>query len=489
MPSFCRKFRSSYLLLFIVALASRWWVLGNPFIFFDEEFYLFTGGRMLHGALPYVDIWDRKPVGIFLIYELFHLLGPYRIWAYQIGALLSAWGTSVLCMKISRYIAPPTGSFIAGCLYLLWTAGAQGCGGQTPIFYNLLITSSIFILIKYLNSKPSQSILKVGISIMILFGVSLQIKPTVIFEGIYVGLYLLWLSKNEGATFRTLIARSCIWCGTALIPTALVIIFYAIIGHFTEWWFANVTSIFLKTSPSTSLAYIWRMAHWWVVMFAILVSIFFLRFLFTQQPPQQTRCSIFLSGWACAAFIGFTLFGAFSKHYALPLFAPFFINSAPLWRVTTGRIWICLLLLWGIQRTYAGEKKVYRSGDTTTLHTITSLLSTPQGCVFNYSGPDIILDAVPYCHLTRFPFSAHLSSENEKNALGINPIQEMKNIIAQKPTYIISSEDRANNSGTNISTQTILDSETSKHYIEIYRHKNDDTYDNIIIFRRIINNK
>lgn len=53
------------LLLTLVALVARWVTFGNPVIGFDEQFYLLVGDRMLHGAMPFVDIFDRKPVGLF----------------------------------------------------------------------------------------------------------------------------------------------------------------------------------------------------------------------------------------------------------------------------------------------------------------------------------------------------------------------------------------------------------------------------------------
>ena len=56
------------LVLTLVALVVRARTFGNPVIGFDEQFYLLVGDRMLHGALPYVDIFDRKPIGLFLLY-------------------------------------------------------------------------------------------------------------------------------------------------------------------------------------------------------------------------------------------------------------------------------------------------------------------------------------------------------------------------------------------------------------------------------------
>ena len=45
-------------------------MLGYPLIHIDEQFYLLVGDGMLSGSLPYVDVWDRSPIGLFVIYAL-----------------------------------------------------------------------------------------------------------------------------------------------------------------------------------------------------------------------------------------------------------------------------------------------------------------------------------------------------------------------------------------------------------------------------------
>uniref|UniRef100_UPI001C08B440 hypothetical protein n=1 Tax=Acinetobacter baumannii TaxID=470 RepID=UPI001C08B440 len=57
----------TFLILLMFAVAVRARDFGNPSIHVDEQFYLLVGDRMLHGALPYLDIWDRKPIGLFLL--------------------------------------------------------------------------------------------------------------------------------------------------------------------------------------------------------------------------------------------------------------------------------------------------------------------------------------------------------------------------------------------------------------------------------------
>lgn len=437
---------------------------------------------MLHGDLPYVDIWDRKPIGIFLIYEFFHLFGPYRIWAYQIGALLSAWLTSIFCFKIARFIAPISGAFCASCCYLIWAVGFGGMGGQSPIFYNTFITGAILITLQGLQKGNAKSLKTAGWISMVLFGLSIQIKPTVAFEGIYVALFLLFILYKDNVKLLNLFLTALGWSITALLPSLCVIATYAYLGHISEWWFANVISIFLKQDPPhNTLSSFWHWTHWGIILGFLFISTIGLRFLLLKARPNNAL-RIFILGWACAAFLGFFIFGSFAVHYALPLLAPFFINAAPLCSSKLGRLWLIFLVSFGIICAYYNTKKVLSNGSQKDLTTITQLLSSAPGCVLIDHGPDIILDALPhYCPVTTLPFSWHLDSAPEKKALPLDPTTEIKRIFQTPPRYIILDSDIKDYTGGNIDVINIIYQHITTSYHEIYRHKRHKD-DNILIY-------
>ena len=108
-PAWARRWADgiSALLLLGAALLLRAASFGNPVIEGDEGFYLLVGDRMRHGLLPYVDVWDRKPVGLFLVYAAIRLLGGEGIWQYQLVATVFAAGTALLVSRIAIRFAPP----------------------------------------------------------------------------------------------------------------------------------------------------------------------------------------------------------------------------------------------------------------------------------------------------------------------------------------------------------------------------------------------
>lgn len=78
----------AFAVFFLVALVLRAPWLGDPLFHADEQFYLLMGDQLWHGVLPYVDLWDRKPLGLFLIYAAARALPgngvlPTRSWPSQ----------------------------------------------------------------------------------------------------------------------------------------------------------------------------------------------------------------------------------------------------------------------------------------------------------------------------------------------------------------------------------------------------------------------
>ncbi|WP_323992440.1 hypothetical protein [Nguyenibacter sp. L1] len=429
------------LALLLAALVLRWPTFGDPMLGWDEEFYLFVGGRMLHGDIPYVDIWDRKPIGLFVIYAFFHLFGPWRVWAYQIGALLCVWLTAMLVTRMARHVAPPAGAFIAGLLYIAWLNQAGGHGGQSSVFYTPLVAAAMACILDRLPRLGSDAALlrRTGVQAMGLLGMAIQIKYTVIGEGVFAGLLLLGQSGlgQSGRDVRTFLKNGSLWVFVALFPTLAVFGLYALAGHGRAWWFANIDSIFLRAAPDPR-RYVPELAGTIVVLAPIFLALM-LGWLSGAGAMKNPRDMAFLRRWTLAAFASFLLFKARFVHYSLPLFAPLAVAAAPLWFRRSGRIALLLLLGWAILQ---GERTVWlhfgRVDDAALMNRIVETVSHPAGeCVFVYQGPQAVYDRVPWCGLTTHPFMGHLSDIEEAHATGIDVSSELRRILAARPGYIL----------------------------------------------------
>jgi len=127
-----------FALLLLFALVLRADTFGDPGLHGDEAFYWTVGVAMHDGAIPYIDVWDRKPFGLFALYYLIAGISAAPA-AYQIAATLAAAGTAWAICAMTLRRTGPQGGLLAGAAYLLWLPVLQGFGGQSPVFYNLFI--------------------------------------------------------------------------------------------------------------------------------------------------------------------------------------------------------------------------------------------------------------------------------------------------------------------------------------------------------------
>ncbi|GBQ71861.1 hypothetical protein AA103196_2899 [Ameyamaea chiangmaiensis NBRC 103196] len=431
------------LCLVLTAVLARWRTFGNPLVSLDEQFYRLVGGRLLHGALPYVDIWDRKPLGLFVLFAAFRLPGGDGVWAYQIAALLSVCGTAILVFLMGRRVAPAAGALVSAVLYILWLDLAEGEGGQTPVYYTLLVTAAMaIVLFRHRDGLARQGTLRApGMAVMALFGLAMQIKYTAIFEGIFAGLALLWFSRRQGRSIPALAVDAALWMTMAALPTAIAGACYAAIGHFDAWWFANAGSIAHRGHESPVTTHM-RLAHMTKNVLPLLVCIPIRRIAACREPASdQTADLALLDLWSLVALLAVAVFGTWYGHYALPLFAPLALCAAPLWRWRWGRVVLLTLAVLGF---VAGQRQLYKHqisfGRAINLDHAVAAVAGHRGCLFVYDGWPALYDVTSSCLPTDHPFPGHLNQQTERGAVGIDQTAEVRRIMATRPDRVMTAE-------------------------------------------------
>jgi len=305
---------------------------GNPAYHIDEQFYLLVGDRMLHGMLPYVDIWDRKPIGLFLLYAAIRLLGGDGVLQYQLVATLFAGGTAVLIQRICRPVAGAFAGIVAGLAYLLWIETVEGGGGQAPIFYNLFVAGAAACVIKALSTSDPRRFRQLAFGAMALGGVAIQVKYTAVFEIAYFGALLAWFARRHVHSLAAAVVRAFWLAFTALGPTFAVMLFYALIGRFHDFWFANFVSI-LQRAPAIPGELYERLGQLLLHMVPLGLCCAAGVWEFShERAPDLRRWQWIIGGWLVAACAGFFSVGAFYYHYLLPLLVPLAIGAAPIFR-------------------------------------------------------------------------------------------------------------------------------------------------------------
>jgi hypothetical protein len=449
------------LVLTLVALAARCITFGNPVLDADESFYLVTAQSMLHGALPYVDIWDRKPVGLFLIYllpALFKGAGAYI--AYQLLALLFVIVTGLLIARLAERAGWRAGALPAALAYILWINLADGQGGQAPVFYNLFMAGAALAVTNVMAEARPGRRLACGLAAMLLTGISLQIKYTVVFEGVFFGSFLLFQEWRLKTHFPRIIFRGVILAATALIPTAIVTAVYAGLGYFDAFFFANFISIWQRHAEPFNMV-----AGNFGVIAAILgplLAIAYWRLPPVAVTPVEGEAGQFLKFWLASALFGLLIFGTYFVHYSLAVMVPaaccaagFFAHSRH-GRKTA----IIVLTLIAIAGQVMVAVKIKHRGNGDEIRAIAHQIGRGEGCLFDYSGQTILYQLTGRCWPSKYMLSSHLNHARETGAIGVSQEAEMRRILESRPEVILMTPQ----GGENMTIHRMVYSELARAY-------------------------
>lgn len=426
-----------WLALVLAGLALRAWDFGNPVVHVDEQFYLLVGERIWHGAVPFVDIWDRKPVGLFLIYAVAAAFPGDGIVAYQLMATAAAIATAAVTRLASlRVGARPSGALLAGIAYLLWLPMMGGRGGQAPVFYNLLVALAVLwtlALPTLAEARRTTAILRSGLIACLLCGAAIQVKYTAAVEGTFVGLAHLWWLRRAGARWIVVTGAGLAMAAAGIAPTAIAYGVYAAMGHADAFWFANFGSIFLRPAyPPGELA----MRLLGIV--AQLSPLIACALLGWRLRPRPTPAPLALAyGWLIAALLGFAAIGTFFDHYALPLIAPLALLSAATFgrrpRAAVGALGLGLLLFLA--------ERAFVADDTPGARETARLvaLNAHDQCPYVFIGDTITYQLSNTCLPTSYVFPNLLAYSTEQGATGIDEAAEVRRILANRPPVIVTS--------------------------------------------------
>jgi hypothetical protein len=298
----------------IVILALRCVSFGDLDRHADETFYFLVGQRMHEGLLPYVDVWDRKPLGLFLIYYLIAGIST-SVWSYQIAACIAAAVTATIICKLVAQWADRQAGLFAGVAFLLILGPFEGATGQTPDFYSPLIAGAVLLLLADAGRHRQRQAGWRSWSAMALCGLAITIKQTTLFESAFLGLYFLASLLRAGMPWPKVGRVALTACVVGAAPTLAIGYFYFSIGHWTEFWHAMVTSNLAKAVEGQRLARAFA-----IVVKAAPVLILAGIGLFARAIDRPARG--FVAAWICAALLGFVAVPNVYGHYLLPVLVP-----------------------------------------------------------------------------------------------------------------------------------------------------------------------
>lgn len=422
------------LALFVaVALALRLAGLGELGRHADDSFYFLVGQRMHEGLLPYVDVWDRKPLGLFLTYYVLAGIST-SVLSYQIAACLLAAATAMLVSGWVRPLAGVRAGLLAGIGYLVMIGPFEGATGQTPDFYNPLIAGAALLLYRQWDQLARRHVAWQVWAAMALCGLALTFKQTTLIEAAFLGCYVLFSLVRAGARPVQTVWTAALCCGIGALPSLLIAGFYVGSGHWAEFSHAMFYSNLAKVPEGGGA---WRMLG--ILVKAAPLLLLAAIGLFAR--PVDRRARIFVATWIAAAAAGFALVPNFYGHYLLPLLVP--LSVAAGFAFILVRRWVVpalasalYSLIWFSPFAHADTVENNRA-----MHDMTRMIRAhdPGGGLLVFDGPAYLYAMTGERFLSPLVFPQHLNHAIEIDVSHLSTLAEIDRIVAAKPGVIVMS--------------------------------------------------
>lgn len=428
------------LAILVVTALTRLMTFGNPAAHIDDQFYLYVGHSILAGDIPYVDIWDRKPIGIFLIYAACAALGGNGVVQYQLVAAIFVFATALTIYGFGRLIAPEKGALLAALIYPIMIAQMGGDAGQAPVFHNLFMALPALLIFKATTGQDPPSLWSGGLA-MALVGIALTIKQTTVFEGIFFGLWFVIAGYIRDRRLDRAARVALLLAAVAALPTALSYLVYFQLGHLDAMWQATVISV-LRKLPVTledrfsAVPYLVR-----ITAVPLLIAIFSIYKMVGHSGWKAAPT--FVTLWLIAAAIGFFAIPNFFFHYALPLAVPMSIAMAAAFGLRPlGKLLFVGVVIAEIVTLIRPPffMSPYRDDYPRLLAAVRKELGS--GCLYIYYGSPQLYTDTGACRVTSFVFPDHLETMVESEALPVAPEAEMNRFFRQNPPQVVVTGER-----------------------------------------------
>jgi hypothetical protein len=386
---------------------------GNPAPDFDEQLYFLVGDRMWDGAVPFVDIWDRKPIGLFLIYAAIRMLGGDGIIQYQLVAAAFVAATAFMVHRITTRFTGYSGSLSAACIYIVYLRGFNSYVGQTESFLMLLCVGTMLLAIRSLETDDRAIIRNNALAAMLTMG------------------------AHEGYA-KALLKHAAPFIALGLAPTALVAFYYAQIGQFEAFFYANFTSIFDRGRlTGESQAFFIRYAG---LIFLPLGIVAMSAWLERRQLTGNRIAFATIAAWGLTCFLAVIMTGSLYIHYAVPIAPPLAIMAGAFIGHATIRLTATVMLVFYVLFLTAYPAAFQKNrGDIEAIERMTTLLKphVDQGCLYIYDGPSALYTTTGSCLPTRRPYPDHLNNLQEIHSMGLDQAAEVRRILENRPIAIV----------------------------------------------------
>lgn len=425
----------------------------------DEGFYLVVATRLMEGGHLYVDVWDYKPIGVYLIYAAFLLLFGKSVTAITIGSALAVLATTLLLEAIGRRVfGRPRAGLYAAIVFPVSMLVLQANSANAENFFIICGAISMLLLGCHL-ARPADMAAhgRTAFLFGLVQGVALQIKLLTVFETAFLGLVFAGVVWTERRRLLDLAALCGSFLAGYLLPTLVSFGYFWSIGAFDEMVLAMFVSPkgygsrnFGLHDPLGSLWQIYLTARPYGPLLVVACVALAAGMAAGLRSPGRRLVPYWLAlAWLLGAFASATFTGYFFGHYFI-VFAPPLSLLAALGidrlagdgMARVARVGVAALVMAAPLYFYQADLR-RRLADplydpAPAIAAEVRRLVPPGTPIFALNiDPEVyfLSDTVP---ATRFAFSWQISRESLV-PLGIDAPAEIRRLFERKPALVVAS--------------------------------------------------
>ncbi len=225
-----------FILILVIGFSLRMFFLHEPFER-DEGVYAYIGQQILRGEIPYRDVIDIKPPGIYYLYAIgIYLFGDKTESIRLFTAFYSLFtiGAVYLTARCLRGVPTALSAALIYCTYST-LPHLHGGSSNTEVFLALPLVLSIYFLLGINNDRRTNLVLS-GF-----FAGTAMVVKTVAITQVSVIIVFLALFQTAGRGYRRVLSDIFFFCLPILILATGVLAYFAAVGALEDFVYWNVT--------------------------------------------------------------------------------------------------------------------------------------------------------------------------------------------------------------------------------------------------------
>jgi hypothetical protein len=473
----------------------------------DESLYVLGAESLLRGHLPYTQVWDHKPPGIFILFAAPIAVLREPVFAVRLLACVAV-GVSSFCLWALLSSNPRQGSNlagpVAGTLYMLFSLGNGGGTANTEIFYLALLLLALLTITGAARASgdpwTDKSDWKRIIAAGMLLGIAASINYLALLYGVTLAAVLIFTpvgpsetNSARAAVFARRALRAAFLVPGPLLVYSCIIAVYAMSSELDTFFYANVAAnrLYVAAQPydikALAQAFGEQLAGEWFLWGCALLCPVVIRTGPSPSLPER-RALVIAVSWLIVAVGAVSTSRLYWSHYFLQLNPALCLLAG----VVIGRLLqpvlqqsrvlaVCAVALLMLGATYNLLRDTLRTAAVVLAHRylqgqgqwgdVAAQVSdyirtrmTPGGFVYVVDYSPIIYSRTGAQLPTRFVFPPFLIGTDSSRLIDTNPRAELLRILEHRPQYIVKKHERPDPQGTDDEFYSELDAALRRDY-------------------------